>query len=161
MTAETSTGHGTTRALVSHAVATVCRFALVSLPTLLGCAAGTYHFDGERTMSASETAVLSVQVNQVFGLQPVIESLDSQVIHEHGSLQRVDVQLTLPPGRHQAAIWWSNQRAFGAQTCARTAKVVTFDAVAGHRYGITIRARKEVACVLGGGDDWDVAVVDQ
>jgi hypothetical protein len=57
------------------------------MPVLPGCSVGKYHFDGEQTMPASHTAVLSVPVSHVFGLQPVIESLDAQVIHEHESLQ--------------------------------------------------------------------------
>jgi hypothetical protein len=33
--------------------------------------------------------------------------------------------------------------------------------MAGHRYGITVHARNEIACLLGGGDDWEAAVVDE
>ena len=126
---------------------------------LLGaCETPTIRAYPSATLPSDQVATLTVELTGLIGVQPVLDSLDGQTMHE--GLQLVNMKVKISPGPHRASVRFFEQRVAGSMSCSAEDKLVDFIAEPGHTYQVQATVHREFPCFLGGTKFWDAVIVD-
>ena len=132
---------------------------VASFLSLLGaCGTPTIHAYPDAALSPDQVAILSVEVNNIFGVQAVLNSLDGKTMHE--GLQLVNMRVQISPGPHRASVRFVEQKVIGSMSCSAEDKFVGFVAKPGHTYQLLATVQREYPCVFGGTNSWEATVAD-
>lgn len=134
------------------ALATVCL-----LLVLASCGTPTIRAYSGAARSQDQVAILTVEVKSIFGVQPVLDSLDGKVMHK--GLERVNMRVEMEPGPHRASVRFFESKVAGLD-CSAKDKQVDFVAEPGHTYLLQATVQVGYPCFLGGTRFWQPAIVD-
>ena len=127
---------------------------------LLGaCGTPTIRAYPGATLPQDQVAILTVEVKGVFGVQPVLDSLDGKTMHE--GVQLVNMKVEMSPGPHRASVRFFDQKIIGSMSCSAKDQLVDFIAEPSHIYQVQATVRGELPpCALGRTRNWSATIVD-
>ena len=124
---------------------------------LLGSCVTTIRSYSADTLHKSRDAILRVDAEGVFAVQPILRSLDGQTMYKF--LGPVVMNVEIAPGHHAASIGYFKEN-IGPRDCSAEDQSVDFLAEPGHTYKVLVNVFAALACGLGGSRLWKASIVD-